>query len=363
VIDIKSGPAEPGREKNPPKIWKPCWREPGTIRERMARALEGEEVTFNWYSPRPGSPLAHLECTLSRIEIEVRCVSWRSRSISPSGASPNAPWPSCPAAYSSYRDEERRRIARDLHDATGQHLGPLASSFRPSLASPDLEPRTRASPGAERSLDRNHHARDGALFLTCCTRPLLDELGLDRRSELCRSYSQRTGIRVDLSFPSHMGRLPQAIEIALFRIVQEGTLQCHRHSESADGAIPPSDSVELECGPSADWPTGTRTTAYPLHRGSASALQECVNALAKLGAAHHPSDQRHDVARRPAYNRNNLILPFEVPRSTAGHPSRSSPATGAWAGSRHAAYVEITRDRELEVCASTSRRPTKAASP
>jgi len=52
--------------------------------------------------------------------------------------------------------------------------------------------------------------------------PLLDELGLESAVRAyAEGYSQRTGIRVDLSFPSHMGRLPQAIEIALFRIVQE----------------------------------------------------------------------------------------------------------------------------------------------
>jgi two-component system NarL family sensor kinase len=63
--------------------------------------------------------------------------------------------------------------------------------------------------------------------------PLLDELGLaSALRAYSEGYSERTGIRLDLDFPPQMPRLPEAIEIALFRIVQEGLINIHRHSGS-----------------------------------------------------------------------------------------------------------------------------------
>jgi two-component system NarL family sensor kinase len=80
--------------------------------------------------------------------------------------------------------------------------------------------------------------------------PLLDELGLQSALRTyAGGYSERTGIRLELDFPPQMPRLPRAIEIALFRIVQEGLANIHRHSGSERATLRvkhEADRVELE---------------------------------------------------------------------------------------------------------------------
>src|SRR5262249_28687682 len=68
--------------------------------------------------------------------------------------------------------------------------------------------------------------------------PMLDELGL---ASVLRSYvegfSKRSGIKVRLNFEIEIGRLPSAIELALFRVVQESLTNVHRHSGSKTASI------------------------------------------------------------------------------------------------------------------------------
>jgi signal transduction histidine kinase len=63
--------------------------------------------------------------------------------------------------------------------------------------------------------------------------PLLDELGLaSALRALSDGYAETTGIALELDLPQHLPRFPHSIEIALFRIVQEGLENIHRHSGS-----------------------------------------------------------------------------------------------------------------------------------
>jgi len=80
--------------------------------------------------------------------------------------------------------------------------------------------------------------------------PLLDESGL---SEAIRWYMQglmdRSGLAIELDIPDDFGRLPQDLELALFRIVQEALTNIHRHSGSKTATVRVSrgdDSVLLE---------------------------------------------------------------------------------------------------------------------
>lgn len=79
--------------------------------------------------------------------------------------------------------------------------------------------------------------------------PLLDELGLVSALRVYRDgYAERTGLEIELDLPT-IPRLPQAIEIALFRIVQEGLANIHRHSGSPTATLRLKhfpDRVELE---------------------------------------------------------------------------------------------------------------------
>ncbi len=311
VTDSKPGPRDPQRESIRQNL-ETLLREPGTIHDRMARALAGEQVTFNWYSPRPDGSRAQMECTLSRIEIEghVRllavAVDITARRKSERTLAQLS------GRLLQLQDEERRRIARDLHDATGQHLGALRihlSTVLPSAA--DLEPRARRA--FEESI---------ALTETCIREmrtlsyllhpPLLDELGLESALRAySEGYSERTGIRLDLSLPAQMPRLPQAVEIALFRIVQEGLSNIHRHSESETALIRlqrSRDSVELEIADHGrGLPPGT------LEHGIASASRIGVG----IAGMHERARQlggRLTIASRETGTTLHVVLPVLQPQ-------------------------------------------------
>jgi len=131
------------------------------------------------------------------------------------------------------QDQERRRIARELHDSAGQILAALGMNL--SLVGSengDIDPRAaraiQESIGLVQELSRELRTISHLLHP-----PLLDEVGLASglRSYL-DGFTERSKIRVDLELPEDLGRLQQDLETAIFRIVQECLTNIHRHSES-----------------------------------------------------------------------------------------------------------------------------------
>ena len=133
------------------------------------------------------------------------------------------------------QDEERRRIARDLHDSTGQNLtaaGLLVSrlhdiapeSSRPIVA--ELDEILRESMIEIRTISYLLHP------------PLLDGIGLDMAVRIyLEGFSKRTGIKVELDLPQDTERMPVAVELVLFRVIQEALTNVWRHSGSATARI------------------------------------------------------------------------------------------------------------------------------
>jgi PAS domain S-box-containing protein len=131
------------------------------------------------------------------------------------------------------QDQERRRIARELHDSAGQILAALGMNL--SLVGSEngnIAPRAakaiQESVGLVQELSRELRTISHLLHP-----PLLDEVGLASglRSYL-DGFTERSKIRVDLELPEDLGRLQQDLETAIFRIVQECLTNIHRHSES-----------------------------------------------------------------------------------------------------------------------------------
>ena len=134
-------------------------------------------------------------------------------------------------------EEERRRIARDLHDSTGQLLTGLVMTLT-RLQNPGFEPPQRDQLLAE-ALDLARQCSSEVRTLSYLLHPpLLEEFGL---ASALRTYAEgfthRTGIELKLAVPHDLGRLPRAVEMAIFRIVQEALANIHRHSGSLVGAI------------------------------------------------------------------------------------------------------------------------------
>jgi PAS domain S-box-containing protein len=136
------------------------------------------------------------------------------------------------------QDEERRRIARDLHDSTGQNLVALATTLSQLHAS---------IPSSSRKL-RRLASQSHALADQCIQEvrtlsyllhpPMLDEAGLeDAIRHYVSGFSERTGIEVKLRVSPRFGRMPPDVEVALFRVVQESLTNIQRHSQSLHATI------------------------------------------------------------------------------------------------------------------------------
>ena len=131
------------------------------------------------------------------------------------------------------QDQERRRIARELHDSAGQILAALGMNL--SLAqSEDGNIAPRAAKAIQESVGLVQElSRELRTISHLLHPPLLDEVGL---ASALRSYldgfTERSKIKVDLELPDDLGRLPQDLETSVFRVVQECLTNIHRHSES-----------------------------------------------------------------------------------------------------------------------------------
>jgi len=136
------------------------------------------------------------------------------------------------------QDEERRRIARGLHDSTGQDLVALATNLnelRESIPSSARKLRRLAS---ESEALAEQCVREIRTLSYLLYPPMLDETGLeDAVRHYAAGFTKRTGIEVTLETSPHFGRIAPDIELALFRVVQEGLSNIQRHSGSAKAKI------------------------------------------------------------------------------------------------------------------------------
>ena len=136
------------------------------------------------------------------------------------------------------QDEERRRLGRELHDGLAQTVLAINLSLaqvRQSLASDEHT--------ASRSLEKAREltqqiSREIRTLSYLLHPPLLDDLGLvSTLKEYAHGFTERSGIETSLAADTQFGRLPQTLEIALFRIVQESLANIQRHSGSSTADI------------------------------------------------------------------------------------------------------------------------------
>ena len=131
------------------------------------------------------------------------------------------------------QDEERRRIARDLHDITGQKIVVLSMALdrlarHPQLQDPEAQETVRE--GREMVSKIGEETRTLSYLLHP---PLLDECGLDSAVRwYAEGFEKRSGIKLNVDIPQDLGRLPTDVETALFRVIQESLTNVHRYSGS-----------------------------------------------------------------------------------------------------------------------------------
>jgi signal transduction histidine kinase len=131
------------------------------------------------------------------------------------------------------QDEERRRIARELHDSVGQTLAALSMNL--AAVGADIERLAKtATTIADSTALVNDMSSDIRTISYLLHPPLLDEAGLSSAlTWYIKGFSERSKIDVDLRIPNDFGRLPRDLETAIFRVVQECLTNIHRHSGSS----------------------------------------------------------------------------------------------------------------------------------
>src|ERR1700675_4492616 len=137
------------------------------------------------------------------------------------------------------QDEERRRIARELHDGVGQ----LVVAMSMNLANIVSE-KEKLSPGARQNLEQNQASieqasREIRTMSHLLHPPLLDEVGLDSALRwYIDGFSERSKITVETKLASGFTEdLPRDLALSVFRIGQESLTNIHRHSESPKALV------------------------------------------------------------------------------------------------------------------------------
>jgi two-component system NarL family sensor kinase len=143
-----------------------------------------------------------------------------------------------PGRLMKMQDEERRRIARDLHDTVGQGLVALAATlvqFRGSIPSAERKSRSLA---AESLTLVDQCIREIRTLSYLLHPPILDEAGLeDAIRHYVDGFTKRSGIQVALEVSPRFEGMSQNAELALFRVVQESLTNIQRHSGAREARI------------------------------------------------------------------------------------------------------------------------------
>lgn len=134
------------------------------------------------------------------------------------------------------QDDERRRIARDIHDTTLQNLVAARLLIDQILPGAGLDASATALRTAQMLIV--HSMEELRTLSYLLHPPMLDELGLASAIRWYASgFEKRSGIRTTVEAPQDFARLEGDTETTLFRIVQEGLGNVHRHSGSRDARI------------------------------------------------------------------------------------------------------------------------------
>jgi PAS domain S-box-containing protein len=133
------------------------------------------------------------------------------------------------------QDDEHRRLSRELHDSLGQYLVAIKMNL--------LALKSSEGNGADAVFTEIDELLERSIVETRTLShllhpPALDELGLAAAAKwYVEGFAKRSGIDVSIELPPRMDRLPDVVELTLFRVLQESLTNIHRHSGSPSAEI------------------------------------------------------------------------------------------------------------------------------
>ena len=190
-----------------------------TDRKRIERALRESEERLRKLSETLDAEVRARTAELESRNTEVLRQSERLRDLS--------------RRLLQAQDEERRRIARELHDSAGQTLTVLGMGLaqlaqKAGRSAPDL---AHDAEKIQETIQQLHKEIRTASYLL--HPPLLDETGLaSALSWYVQGLTERSDLDIHLDIAEDFGRLPRDMELTIFRLVQECLTNIHRHSDS-----------------------------------------------------------------------------------------------------------------------------------
>ena len=135
------------------------------------------------------------------------------------------------------QDEERRKIARDQQDTTGQTLA--TRKMRVSNLQESCKQNSGALAAAWDIAQLAKQAIEEIRTMTYLLHPpLVDEVGFACAAEwYVDGFPKRSGIKVKADIANSRERLPKRMDIALFRVLQESLTNLHRHSKALHASV------------------------------------------------------------------------------------------------------------------------------
>ena len=131
------------------------------------------------------------------------------------------------------QDAERRRIARELHDSLGQYLVGLKLNLDMLRRAPE-----QAALWTQSQQLMEQCVTEIRTLSYLLHPPMIDDVGLASAARwFVEGIAERSGIQVSLDAASDMARLPAEVELVLFRILQEGLTNVHRHSGASAAEV------------------------------------------------------------------------------------------------------------------------------
>jgi len=136
------------------------------------------------------------------------------------------------------QDDERRRLARELHDSTAQSIAAMCMNLGVVSESASLLDR-QAQKALTECLEIGEQCiRELRTFSYLLHPPVLDDMGLSSALKwYVEGFVHRSRIEVALDIAADLGRLSRELELTLFRVVQESLTNIHRHSGSRTATI------------------------------------------------------------------------------------------------------------------------------